>query len=65
MAGIQSDVPRKLWKHPNPKSTEMWAFKESLEQEKGLKFPVRLNEPVYRCVLTPIGLRLSLPLDNK
>ncbi|KAL4883777.1 hypothetical protein BJY04DRAFT_216119 [Aspergillus karnatakaensis] len=34
-----ADIPRKLWEHPNPKSTQMWAFKQRLEEEKGLNFP--------------------------
>ncbi|KAI9373199.1 hypothetical protein BJX61DRAFT_398983 [Aspergillus egyptiacus] len=34
-----ADIPRKLWEHPNPKSTQMWAFKQKLEQEKQLSFP--------------------------
>ncbi|KAL3475406.1 hypothetical protein BJX99DRAFT_271173 [Aspergillus californicus] len=34
-----ADIPRKLWEHPSPKSTEMWAFKQKLQQEKGLDFP--------------------------
>ncbi|KAL2831833.1 hypothetical protein BDW59DRAFT_181804 [Aspergillus cavernicola] len=33
-----ADIPRKLWQHPNPKATQMWAFKQNLEQEKGLNF---------------------------
>jgi acetoacetyl-CoA synthetase len=36
-----SDLPRKLWEHPNPQSTQMWAFKTELEKEKGLQVPVR------------------------
>ncbi|KAL4802939.1 hypothetical protein BDV18DRAFT_145881 [Aspergillus unguis] len=36
---MASDIPRKLWEHPNPKSTEIWRFKESLEKEKGLSLP--------------------------
>ncbi|KAL3494091.1 hypothetical protein BJX62DRAFT_57167 [Aspergillus germanicus] len=32
------EVPRKLWEHPSPRATEMWAFKEKLEKEKGLNF---------------------------
>ncbi|KAL2870008.1 acetoacetyl-CoA synthase [Aspergillus lucknowensis] len=33
------DIPRKLWEHPSPRATEMWAFKEKLEKAKGLSFP--------------------------
>ena len=35
-----STLPRKLWEHPNPQSTQMWAFKNSLEEQKGLSFAV-------------------------
>ncbi|EAL85245.1 hypothetical protein KXW98_005261 [Aspergillus fumigatus] len=34
-----SDLPRKLWEHPNPQSTQMWAFKTELEKERGLQLP--------------------------
>ncbi|KAL4872235.1 hypothetical protein BDV12DRAFT_162532 [Aspergillus spectabilis] len=34
-----ADIPRKLWEHSNPKSTQMWAFKQRLEKERGLSFP--------------------------
>ena len=33
-------IPRKLWEHPNPKSTEMWKFKTSLEKATGRSFKV-------------------------
>ncbi|KAL4888203.1 hypothetical protein BDV59DRAFT_211453 [Aspergillus ambiguus] len=32
-------LPRKLWEHPDPKSTQMWAFRERLEKEKGISLP--------------------------
>ncbi|OAL27996.1 acetoacetate-CoA ligase [Fonsecaea nubica] len=31
-------IPRKLWEHPNPQSTDMWKFKVSLEKASGRKF---------------------------
>ncbi|KAL4969303.1 acetoacetyl-CoA synthase [Aspergillus stella-maris] len=34
-----ADIPRKLWEHPNPKATQMWAFRERLEKEKGISLP--------------------------
>lgn len=34
-------LPRKLWEHPDPKSTQMWDFKVKLEQEKGIVLQVR------------------------
>lgn len=33
-------IPRKLWEHPNPESTQMWQFMRSLERSSGTKFPV-------------------------
>ncbi|BAE55707.1 unnamed protein product [Aspergillus oryzae RIB40] len=38
MTSPSSTLPRKLWEHANPQSTEMWAFKQKLEAEKGLRF---------------------------
>ncbi|KAJ6111801.1 acetoacetyl-CoA synthase [Penicillium sp. IBT 18751x] len=32
-------ISRKLWEHPNPESTAMAQFKQSLEQSKGVKLP--------------------------
>ena len=43
MTSPSSALPRKLWEHANPESTEMWAFKQKLEAEKGLQFPVRVT----------------------
>ncbi|KAK5056789.1 hypothetical protein LTR84_012321 [Exophiala bonariae] len=39
MADQQYPVPRKLWEHPDPKSTTMWKFWKSLEKAYGEKFP--------------------------
>ncbi|KNG88197.1 acetoacetyl-CoA synthase [Aspergillus nomiae NRRL 13137] len=39
MTSPSSALPRKLWEHANPQSTEMWAFKQKLEAEKGLQLP--------------------------
>ncbi|KAF9894296.1 hypothetical protein FE257_007799 [Aspergillus nanangensis] len=36
---MSTPVPRKLWEHANPQSTQMWTFKTKLEQEKGIKLP--------------------------
>lgn len=37
---MAAEIPRKLWEHPNPRATAMWAFKESLEKEKNASLPV-------------------------
>jgi acetoacetyl-CoA synthetase len=34
-----SMLPRKLWEHPDPESTQMAAFKRSLEKDKGVALP--------------------------
>lgn len=52
-----STLPRKLWEHPNPQSTQMWAFKKTLEEQKGLDFPVRiLLYRIYRRILIALDL---------
>jgi acetoacetyl-CoA synthetase len=33
-------IPRKLWENPNPKSSQMWKFMESLGKAYGTRFPV-------------------------
>lgn len=40
MADQQYPVPRKLWEHPNPKSTTMWKFWKSLEKAYGVQLQV-------------------------
>jgi acetoacetyl-CoA synthetase len=35
------DVPRKLWEHPSPESTQMGVFKSRLEKAKGVNLAVR------------------------
>ncbi|KIV92315.1 acetoacetate-CoA ligase [Exophiala mesophila] len=32
-------IPRKLWEHPDPQSTYMWKFKQSVEKQYGLNLP--------------------------
>jgi acetoacetyl-CoA synthetase len=33
-------IPRKLWEHPAPETTEMFKFKRSLEQKTGVTLKV-------------------------
>lgn len=33
-------TPRKLWQHPDPKSTAMWKFMQSANQKRGLNMQV-------------------------
>lgn len=34
-------LPRKLWEHPSPETTQMGVFKSRLEKAKGIKLAVR------------------------
>ncbi|KAF2646719.1 acetoacetate-CoA ligase [Massarina eburnea CBS 473.64] len=36
MATSQHPIPRKLWEHPNPKSTAMWKFMQTCNRTHGL-----------------------------
>ncbi|EER41089.1 acetoacetyl-CoA synthase [Histoplasma capsulatum H143] len=36
-------VPRKLWEHPNPESSNLGQFRRRLERKTGLKFPTFLS----------------------
>jgi acetoacetyl-CoA synthetase len=38
-----SDIPRKLWEHPNPESTEMYRFMQEVNTQHNLELKVRLN----------------------
>jgi acetoacetyl-CoA synthetase len=40
MADQEHPIPRKLWEHPDPKSTTMWKFWKSLEKTYGETFEV-------------------------
>lgn len=34
MSGTQiATIPRKLWEHPNPKSTQMWQFMQEVNEQ--------------------------------
>ncbi|OJJ46221.1 hypothetical protein ASPZODRAFT_152419 [Penicilliopsis zonata CBS 506.65] len=39
MSVSEAGLLRKLWEHPDPKSTQMWKFKEDLARETGERFP--------------------------
>ena len=44
MAAISNaEVPKILWQHPKPESTQMYRFKRAVEKKHGLNLPVRLN----------------------
>jgi hypothetical protein len=36
-------TPRKLWQHPDPKSTAMWKFMQKANTERGLNMQVSLS----------------------
>ena len=41
MAGKQIEPPRKLWEHPDPKSSAMYQFMQNVNTKFGLKLQVR------------------------
>lgn len=56
-------LPRKLWEHPDPKSTAMWKFMQDLNRSHGLTLdvslvPIEVHLPLRQTVLTR---RLELP----
>jgi hypothetical protein len=46
---MECPVPRKLWEHPDPKSTQTWKFKTSFEQLTGQKFEDYTELYDYSC----------------
>jgi acetoacetyl-CoA synthetase len=34
-------LPRKLWEHPDPQSTRMWKFMQSINRKHNLQLRVR------------------------
>lgn len=38
-----ASTPRKLWEHPDPKSTAMWKFMQGANAKRGLQMQVRLS----------------------
>lgn len=36
-----SAVPRKLWEHPNPRSTQMWQFIQDVNEKSNRDIKVR------------------------
>lgn len=45
MSPTNHPVPRKLWEHPDPESTNLGKFRRKLENKTGLKFPVSFFYP--------------------
>lgn len=37
------DLPRKLWEHPDPKSTQMWKLMQEVNRKSGRNLQVSLN----------------------
>ena len=40
MCEFQAPLPRKLWEHPDPKSTAMWKFMQDANSKHGLNMQV-------------------------
>ena len=43
MMATAVSTPRKLWEHPDPKSTAMWKFMQDANAKRGLHMQVRLT----------------------
>ncbi|KAK0728183.1 hypothetical protein B0T26DRAFT_697133 [Lasiosphaeria miniovina] len=52
-------VPRKLWEHPDPKSTLVWRFMQDLNNKHNLDLRVRL--PCFFYTQVPTCSMLSPP----
>lgn len=39
-----STTPRKLWEHPDPKSTQMWQFMQGINKKFGCNLQVSVNQ---------------------
>ncbi len=53
----QSTTPRKLWEHPDPKSTEMWKFMQRVNKNHNRNFQARL--PRHTLLLPSLHLMVS------
>jgi hypothetical protein len=43
MMATAVSTPRKLWEHPDPKSTAMWKFMQEANAKRGLQMQVCLS----------------------
>lgn len=43
MMATTVSTPRKLWEHPDPKSTAMWKFMQDANAKRGLQMQVCLS----------------------
>jgi hypothetical protein len=43
MMATAVSTPRKLWEHPDPKSTAMWKFMQEANAKRGLQMQVRFS----------------------
>lgn len=51
MASTSFDkMPRKLWEHPDPKSTVMWRFMQDANKKFNLNMQVRQTFELIACV---------------
>lgn len=54
MAAVNT-LPRKLWEHPNPESTQMAQFQQELERSTGKKFEVNCRPSLVKHRLDSIS----------
>lgn len=55
------DIPRKLWEHPDPRSTEMYKLMQEINKKENLQLEVRdsfsyarytvAHQPINRCAV--------------
>jgi acetoacetyl-CoA synthetase len=58
-------MPRKLWEHPNPKTTEMWQFMQNCNSRFGLNMQVsKAASPLVRSLAPKVFCSL-LPLTTQ
>jgi acetoacetyl-CoA synthetase len=46
------DIPRKLWEHPDPQSTQMYILMEEINKKENLHLEVRIPVFVYMYIYT-------------
>lgn len=56
-----TDVPRKLWEHPNPRSTQMYLLMQEINRKENLKLEVCPSESDV--FILQFFLRRIPPLD--
>ena len=58
-------IPRKLWEHPNPKSTRIWRFMQDANKKRGLNMQVCYPDlySIFKHTILPLCLPIDTTLD--